>query len=179
MQAGVRHWLALFGVVFLVVLVRNGGPASTQAEGADPVRLRIPAIGVDAPVQPLTVDQDGVLPPPDTDDGTGWWRDGPEPGERGPAVVAGHLDSRDGPAVFVRLPDLDSGDQIFVDRVDGTTAVFTAQRTEQYGKDAFPTDAVYGDTPEPELRLVTCGGAFDRKGGRYLDNVIVFAVRSG
>lgn len=171
-----KGWLVVFGLVFLVVLTPRVG---SQATGADPMRIRIPTIGVDAPVEPLTVDQNGVLPPPDTYDGAGWWRDGPEPGERGPAVIAGHLDSRRGPAVFFRLADLNSGVRIFVDRADGTTAVFTAQRVERYGKDAFPTDAVYGDIPDSELRLITCGGEFDRKDRRYLDNIIVFAVLAG
>jgi hypothetical protein len=121
MQAGVKLWAALIGLLFLVALARCGGPPSSQAVGADPVRIRIPAIGVDAPVEPLTVDQDGVLPPPGTNDGAGWWRDGPEPGERGPAVIVGHLDSKRGPAVFFRLTDLTSGVHIFVDRADGTT----------------------------------------------------------
>lgn len=178
MQAGVKQWAAVIGLLFLIAVARGGGSASPQAMGADPVRIRIPAIGVDAPVQPLTV-QNGVLPPPDTNDGTGWWRDGPEPGERGPAVIAGHLDSKRGPAVFFRLTDLSSGVQIFVDRADGTTAVFAAQRIERYDKNTFPTDAVYGDTPDPQLRLVTCGGEFDRKHRRYRDNIIVFAIRSG
>ena len=168
----------VIGLLLLVVVARCGGSAS-QAVGADPVRIRIPAIGVDAPVQPLTVDQNGVLPPPDTYDGTGWWRDGPEPGERGPAVIAGHVDSKRGPAVFFRLPDLGRGDRIFVDRADGTTAVFATQRIERHDKNAFPTDAVYGDTPDSQLRLITCGGKFDRKAHRYVDNVIVFAIRSG
>ena len=110
------------------------------------------AIGVDAPVQPLTVDQSGVLPPPDTYDGTGWWRDGPEPGERGPAVIAGHVDSKRGPAVFFRLPDLGRGDQIFVDRADGTTAMFATQRIERHDKNAFPTDAVDFNTDHPRRR---------------------------
>jgi LPXTG-site transpeptidase (sortase) family protein len=143
------------------------------------VRVRIPAIGVDASVQPLIVDQNGVLPPPDTYDGTGWWRDGPEPGEPGPAVIAGHVDSKRGPAVFFHLTDLSRGDQIFVDRADGTTTVFTTQRVEQHDKNAFPTDAVYGGVPDSQLRLITCGGKFDRKAHRYIDNVIVFAIRSG
>ena len=170
------RWLGVIGLLFLVAVARCGGSASP---GADPVRIRIPAIGVDAPVQPLTVDQNGVLPPPDTYDGTGWWRDGPEPGERGPAVIAGHVDSKRGPAVFFRLPDLGRGDRIFVDRADGTTAVFATQRIERHDKNAFPTDAVYGDTPDSQLRLITCGGKFDRKAHRYVDNVIVFAIRSG
>jgi len=179
MQAGVKQWVAVIGLLFLVALARCSGPTSPQAAaGADPVRIRIPAIGVDAPVQPLTVDQNGVLPPPDTNDGTGWGRDGPEPGERGPAVIAGHLDSRHGPAVFFRLTDLTSGVQIFVDRADGTTARFATQRIERYDKNAFPTEAVYGDTPDAQLRLITCGGEFDRKHRHYLDNIIVFAIKS-
>jgi sortase (surface protein transpeptidase) len=178
MQAGVKLWAAVIGLLFLAAVARCSGSAP-QAVGADPVRIRIPAIGVDAPVEPLTVDHKGVLPPPDTYDGTGWWRDGPEPGERGPAVIAGHVDSKRGPAVFFRLPDLGRGDRIFVDRADGTTAVFAAQRIERHDKATFPTDAVYGDTPDPQLRLITCGGKFDRKHRRYLDNVIVFAIRSG
>ena len=172
------RWAVVIGLLFLVAVARCSGSGS-QAVGADPVRIRIPAIGVDAPVQRLTVDQNGVLPPPDTYDGTGWWRDGPEPGERGPAVIAGHVDSKRGPAVFFRLPDLGKGDRIFVDRADGTIAVFTAQRIERHDKNTFPTDAVYGDTPDSQLRLITCGGKFDRKHHRYVDNVIVFAIRSG
>lgn len=168
-------WLGVIGVLLLVAVARCGGSASPH----DPVRIRIPAIGVDAPVQPLTVDQNGVLPPPDSFDGTGWWRDGPEPGQRGPAVIAGHVDSKRGPAVFFRLTDLDRDDQIFVDRADGTTAVFAAQQIERHDKNAFPTDAVYRDTPDPQLRLITCGGKFDRKAHRYVDNIIVFAIRSG
>src|SRR4051812_24696573 len=172
------RWAVVIGLLFLVAVARCSGSGS-QVVGADPVRIRIPAVGVDAPVQRLTVDQNGVLPPPDTYDGTGWWRDGPEPGERGPAVIAGHVDSKRGPAVFFRLPDLGKGDRIFVDRADGTIAVFTAQRIERHDKATFPTDAVYGDTPDPQLRLITCGGKIDRKHCRYLDNVIVFAIRSG
>ena len=178
MQAGAKLWVAVIGLLFLVAVVRGGGSAP-QAVGADPVRIRIPAIGVDAPVQPLTVDQNGVLPPPDTYDGAGWWRDGPEPGQRGPAVIAGHVDSKRGPAVFFHLTDLSRGDQIFVDRADGPTTVFTTQRVEQHDKNAFPTDAVYGGVPDSQLRLITCGGKFDRKAHRYIDNVIVFAIRSG
>jgi sortase (surface protein transpeptidase) len=93
-------------------------------------------------------------------------------------VIAGHVDSKRGPAVFFRLPDLGRGDRIFVDRADGTTAVFAAQRIERHGKNAFPTDEVYGDTPDSQLRLITCGGKFDRKAHSYVDNVIVFAIRS-
>jgi sortase (surface protein transpeptidase) len=163
-------------------VAKKAAPAPAQKPDqpvADPVRLRIPAIGVDAPIDPLTVDRNGVLPPPATDNRTGWWRDGPEPGERGPAVIVGHVDSYEGPAVFIRLTDLRGGDQILVDRADGSTAVFATQRVEQHAKDGFPTQAVYGRTPDPQLRLITCGGEFEEQGRRYLDNVVVYADRSG
>jgi sortase (surface protein transpeptidase) len=146
---------------------------------ADPVRIRVPAIGVDAPVEPLELDANGVLPAPATADGTGWWVDGPEPGERGPAVIVGHLDSHRGPAVFFRLADLGIGEEILVDRADATTAVFIARRIAQHAKDAFPTEAVYSDTPDAQLRLVTCAGDFDGEQRRYLDNVVVHAERAG
>ena len=167
---------AVVGLLLLLAFARYGG--SSRAMGADPVRIRIPAIGVDAPVDPLTTDRDGALLAPRTYGDAGWWRDGPQPGERGPAVIAGHVDSKRGPAVFFRLAHLGSGDKIFLDRADGSTAVFATKRIERHGKDDFPTDAVYGDTADPQLRLITCGGKFDRKARRYLDNVIVFAVRS-
>jgi sortase (surface protein transpeptidase) len=158
-------------------------PAATvqeaEEQAADPVRIRIPVIGVDAPVDPLEVDENAILSPPETNDGTGWWRDGPEPGERGPAVIAGHVDSYQGPAVFFRLTELRPGDRIFVDRADGTAAVFVIKRIEQHGKDTFPTEAVYGDTPDAQLRLITCGGDFDEDERSYLDNIIVYALRAG
>lgn len=169
--------MAVVALLVLVAFARWGGSAS-QASPVDPVRIRIPAIEVDAPVDPLTVDENGVLPAPDSYDGAGWWRDGPEPGERGAAVIAGHVDSKEGPAVFFRLPDLGEGDKIFVDRADGTTAAFVTQRVERHAKDSFPTDAVYGRAPDSRLRLITCGGEFDRADRSYRENVIVFAIRS-
>ena len=153
--------------------------AAEPEQVADPVRVRIPRIEVDAAVLALELDPHGVLPPPPTNHETGWWRAGPEPGEAGPAVVVGHVDSREGPAVFFRLRDLDPGDLIAVDRADGTTVEFTVGRTERYGKNSFPTAEVYGDTPNAQLRLITCGGAFDRRSGHYLDNVVVYADRIG
>lgn len=150
----------------------------TDDRAAVPVRIRIPEVGIDAPVGPLRVDERGALEPPDTNGATGWWQDGPEPGERGPAVVAGHVDSYRGPAVFFRLPELPAGAQVFIDRADRTTAVFTAYRVEKHPKNVFPTRAVYGPTPDSELRIITCGGDFDDTDKRYLANVIVFARRT-
>jgi sortase (surface protein transpeptidase) len=152
--------------------------AAPEARAAAPVRVRIPAIGVDAPVGPLEVGADGELPAPTSYAAVGWWRAGPEPGERGAAVLAGHVDSRTGPAVFSRLRELPGGARVLVDRVDGSTAEFAVLRTEQHPKAAFPTRSVYGATPSSELRLVTCGGSFDPAHGHYRDNVVVFAVRT-
>lgn len=170
--------LLLVTVLVLAAFWGAGAPDAAVAgeQKADPVRVRVPAIGVDAPVGPLYIDENGALPPPDSYDGTGWWHAGPEPGEIGPALIAGHVDSTSGPAVFFRLDELRTGDEIFVDLADGETLAFTAQRTERYAKDEFPSDEVYGDTPDPQLRLVTCGGAFDPTDRRYLDNVVVYAT---
>jgi len=152
--------------------------SGVDAEAADPVRVYVEAIGVDAPVIALGLDGSGALEAPDGVDETGWWTGGPEPGEQGAAVIAGHVDSRRGPAVFYRLGELAPGDVVRVARTDGTLVDFTVQRIEQHAKAAFPTDSVYAPTAGAELRLITCGGAFDRSSGHYVDNLIVFAVRT-
>jgi sortase (surface protein transpeptidase) len=142
---------------------------------AEPVRLRIPAIGVDTALVTLGVDADGALVPPAAFDRAGWFPGGPAPGDVGPAVLAGHVDSRTGPAVFWRLGDLRPGDEVAVDRADGTAVRFTVTGVTRSPKADFPTEAVYGATPRAELRLVTCGGEFDRSRRSYTDNVVVFA----
>lgn len=158
------------------VAVAAPARAAVTTQVADPVRVRIPAIGVDAAVFQLAVDAQGVLPPPPTNEDAGWWRAGAEPGEPGPAVMVGHVDGREGPAVFFRLRELVPGGEITVDRADGSTAVFAVERVERHPKDAFPTEAVYGHTPDARLRLVTCGGEFDRSTRHYVDNIVVFAT---
>jgi sortase (surface protein transpeptidase) len=148
-----------------------------DADAAVPVRVVIPGIGVDAPVVELGLDAAGALEAPTVAEEAGWWTDGPEPGEQGPAVIAGHVDWSSGPAVFFRLDELRPGDTVEVAREDGSTVAFEVTRSERHPKAAFPTQAVYGDTTGSELRLVTCGGVFDRSTGHYVDNVIVYAVR--
>jgi hypothetical protein len=143
---------------------------------AEPTRVRLPSIGVDSPLARLGVDSSGALVPPGDFDEAGWFTGGPAPGEVGPAVIAGHVDSRSGPAVFFRLREVAVGDPVFVGRADGTTARFTVTRVARHPKDAFPTAEVYGPTPDAELRLITCGGEFDRADRSYLDNVIVYAT---
>jgi sortase (surface protein transpeptidase) len=138
--------------------------------------VRVPAIGVDSELLRLGTDATGVLVPPDDFDRAGWFADGAVPGDVGPAVVAGHVDSVDGPAVFSRLGELGPGAEVLVDRADGTTARFAVTGVGRYPKRDFPTESVYGPTPRAELRLVTCGGEFDRPRRSYLDNVVVFAL---
>jgi sortase (surface protein transpeptidase) len=147
-------------------------------DAPEPVHIEIADIGVSAAVIPLGIDTTGALEVPSDFSQTGWWTRGPEPGEQGPAVIVGHVDSRRGPAVFFRLRELHLGALVAVHRADSSTVQFVVDRIEQHPKSRFPTRAVYDPTPGAELRLVTCGGSFDRGSGHYLDNVIVFAHRS-
>jgi hypothetical protein len=146
---------------------------------AAPIRVRLPSLGVDSTLARLGVDASGALVPPSDFDEAGWFAEGPAPGDVGPAVIAGHVDSRTGPAIFFRLRDIAVGDPVLVGRSDGTTAHFTVTRVARHPKDAFPTAEVYGPTPDAQLRLITCGGDFDRAERSYLDNVIVYATLTG
>jgi LPXTG-site transpeptidase (sortase) family protein len=151
-------------------------------EGANdvyPVRLRIPAIAVDARVVDLGLNQDGTLEVPADFDVTGWYTGRSVPGETGPSVVVGHVDSHTGPAVFIELSRLEAGDLVQIDRSDGLVAWFQIRDFAQVDKDEFPTQQVYGDTEEPTLRLITCGGDFDRAARSYEQNLIVFADHLG
>lgn len=143
-------------------------------EGVRPVGLWIPRIEVVAPMRGLGLDDDGSLEVPEEWDVAGWYTGAPRPGEPGPGVIAGHIDSRSGPAVFHRLDDLERGDLAHVVYEDGHVVTFVALESDRVAKDAFPTARVYGDTERPELRLITCGGRFDRSVGSYEDNVIVY-----
>lgn len=140
-----------------------------------PSRLRVKAIGVDTALETLHLGADGELTPPRTNEQAGWYADGTAPGDVGPAVLAGHVDSQQGPAVFFRLREIEAGDTIEVSR-GGRTVTFTVTSTAWYPKKAFPTDRVYGPTPDRQLRLITCGGVFDRTLRSYRDNLVVYAV---
>jgi len=141
-----------------------------------PVRIVIPAIGVSAPVIPLNLNRNGTLQVPKSFTQTGWFVGGPEPGENGPAVIVGHVDSKRGPAVFWRLRALRRGDQIRVLLKNKATVRFVVQSTRKVPKKRFPTNLVYGQTKGPSLRLITCDGRFDRATGHYVDNYVVFAA---
>jgi sortase (surface protein transpeptidase) len=152
------------------------GVPAAEDRPAPPATLAIPTIGVETPLEHLAVRDDGTLAAPVDFARAGWFAEGPAPGERGPAVIVGHVDSRAGPAVFSRLAELAPGDPIEVTRADGAVARFTVTDTLEAAKDAFPTDAVYGPTPGPTLRLITCTGAFDRAARHYLSNLVVYAA---
>jgi hypothetical protein len=147
----------------------------TVLAASRPVRVQIPSIGVDSELMDLGVQADGTLEVPATGFPAGWFTGAPTPGERGPAVIAGHVDWGGSPGVFYALRDVVVGDEIDVDREDGGTAVFRVTEVGQYPKDAFPTAAVYGDLDHAGLRVITCGGDFDHAAHSYVDNTVVFA----
>lgn len=146
-------------------------------EPSPPVKLAIPSIGMRTRgIVDLHLDVNGKLEAPTDFDRAGWYADGPTPGEFGPAVIGAHVDSKSGPAVFYRLGSLQKGAAVDVTREDGSTARFVVDRVARYSKKDFPTAEVYGDTKgRAELRLITCGGAFDRATGHYVDNIVAYA----
>jgi sortase (surface protein transpeptidase) len=149
---------------------------------AQPTHLAVPAIGVSSDLLQLGQNTDGTVevPPLAKDSKAGWYRFSPSPGELGPAVLLGHVDSSEyGAGVFFRLGALRPGDTISVTRADATVATFRVTRVASYPKDDFPTLAVYGNTGDAELRLITCGGAFDRSARSYVDNIVVYAALTG
>ncbi|MEV6302827.1 class F sortase [Actinoplanes sp. NPDC051861] len=153
-------------------------PAATGLPRSEPVRLDIPAIKLKSGLSRLGINRDGTIEVPPLRAGApaGWYRHSPTPGEPGAAILIGHVDSaRDGPAVFFRLRELKAGDTIDVRRNDRSVARFVVTRVASYPKNDFPTEDVYGPTEHPALRLVTCGGSFDRRAGSYRSNVVVYA----
>jgi len=152
------------------------GHAQAMARSA-PVLLRVPAIGVQAPVAAVGLNTNGTVQVPPLNDHnlTGWYQYGPAPGQRGPAVLLGHVDSVTGVSVFFHLKNLRKGDRIYLTLADGKTATFAVDGLQRVSKTAFPTAAVYGKLSYPGLRLITCGGTFDPATGHYADNIIVYA----
>ncbi|MDT0612513.1 class F sortase [Streptomyces lancefieldiae] len=155
-------------------------PAAPALPPSPPDRIRVPAIGVDAPLTGLGLTPSGSLdvPPAERKNLAGWYEAGTTPGERGTAIVAGHVDNTEGPAVFYRLGALERGATIEVDRRDGGVAVFTVDAVEVYAAKDFPDEKVYGAATRPELRVITCGGDYSRSTG-YQGNVVVFAHLTG
>ncbi|MER7191356.1 class F sortase [Streptomyces flaveolus] len=145
---------------------------------ADPVRLRIAAIGVNAPITRVGLDSEGALqtPPPGQPGLAGWYGDGTAPGSAGTAIATGHVDTPTGdPGVFYNLGALPKGATIEISRADRRTAVFTVRAVELHDRKKFPSKKVYGSSGRPELRLITCGGGYTKRTG-YLSNVVVYAT---
>ncbi|MEW1772321.1 class F sortase [Streptomyces sp. NPDC086777] len=152
------------------------GPPPRPLPRSRPTSMRIPFLGVDAPVIGVRLDRGRQLETPPVDDPKliGWFQGGATPGESGLAIAVGHRDTRTGPAVFAALAQVKPGKRIEAGRVDGHTAVYTVDRVKVYDKAGFPDKEVYGPTRRPELRVITCGGLFSRRTG-YTSNVVVFA----
>ncbi|MCW7944768.1 peptidase C60 [Streptomyces hygroscopicus] len=160
----------------------RGGPGADSLGAPAPLlysvvdRVRIPALQIDAPVMPVGLDLSGWVdaPPPGDPNLAGWFTGGVSPGERGTAVIVGHVDNSLGPAVFYGLGSLRKGNRVEVERRDGKTAVFEVYGNEVFDKSDFPGDRVYGNKGAPELRVITCGGDYSSRYG-YSGNVVVFA----
>jgi Sortase domain len=149
-------------------------PGATGRPG--PSTLSIPSIGVQAPIVGVGLKANGAMQTPEPGQ-VGWYRYGPKPGDPGPAVLVGHVDTRTGPDVFYRLRDLRPGDEILVGRPDGTTARFLVGRLERHPKSELPTSRIWTKTSGPQVRLVTCAGSWDPATRHYRDNLIVYAAR--
>ncbi|WP_312880410.1 class F sortase [Actinokineospora xionganensis] len=152
--------------------------STTAAARIKPVSVEIPKIRAKSSLVPVGLAADGTLEVPPTSQPlqAAWYELGPMPGEVGPSVVLGHVDGDGKPGIFHQLTKLAPGDEVLIAREDGSTVTFVVRRLQQVAKDAFPTEEVYGDTAGPELRLITCGGSFDRATGNYRDNVIAYAT---
>jgi sortase (surface protein transpeptidase) len=182
--------LTLLGTVLVVALsgcAPTSQPATDAAEPAaiteaapapKPTGLDIPAIGVHVTgLAELALTPAGTMEVPDDATTTGWYAPGPAPGDPGPAILAAHVNYNGVAGTFSRLHELKIGDQAIVTGADGSTATFEVYRVDRFPKSAFPTDLVYGNSPDAELRLVTCGGELDTAARSYRDNVVAFARR--
>jgi LPXTG-site transpeptidase (sortase) family protein len=162
------------------VLPPVGTPQTPQPEIPDqvspPVSLTIPVIGVLTRLIHLGITSSGALQVPKSTTVAGWYTGSPAPGAIGSSVIVGHVDSTTGPGVFYRLSQLHRGDRIYVKQRGGRVAEFGVDSVQEYKKNAFPTLKVYGMTPTPQLRLITCGGTFDTQTGHYLSNIVVYAT---
>ncbi len=151
-------------------------PQGPLMEEGEPVTLSIPSLNIEASFsEPLGLLPSGEIEVPEAYESVGYYKNGPTPGELGPAVVLGHVDSLDGPAVFFSIGQLKRGDEIRIERADGKVAVFEVTDLERHEQSGFPTRKVYGDIDHAGLRLITCTGTYDREVLRYTHNLIVFA----
>ena len=158
----------------------SGAPATTSSAAlplSPPSWVDIPSIAAHSSLVALGLNADKSIevPPVDQPQQAGWYKFGPPPGQVGPAVILGHIDGDHQQGIFWRLHEVKPGDKVMVGQQNGHTLTFAVTKVDSVAKDSFPTSAVYGNTADPELRLITCGGAFDATTGHYLDNLIVYA----
>ncbi|MGR6997761.1 class F sortase [Yinghuangia aomiensis] len=141
----------------------------------------MPKTGTDAPFVGLGLEASGQLAVPDPNDRrlAGWYKDGVAPGSPGTAIVVAHVDTKTGPAAFYGLGTLEPGDTAEITRADGIVATFRVESVELFDKKTFPSTRVYADTADAELRMLTCGGSYDKQNGGYQSNVVVFAKLTG
>jgi sortase (surface protein transpeptidase) len=159
----------------------NAASVAAPLSASAPMTIRIPAIGVNAPMDRLDLNSNGTVqvPPLSNHNLAGWYDRSVTPGEKGTSVILGHVDDYAGPSVFYNIKNLHKGDAIDVTRADGRTAVFSVDGVQKASKTSFPTNDVFGNVSYPALRLVTCGGPFNPKTGEYLDSIIVYAHLAG
>ena len=175
--------VVVLAALAMLVTVFSSTPSSNPLLLGDstPMKVTVPSISSSSSLIPLGQKKDGSLDVPSlkTPEQASWYDKSPMPGSVGPAIVLGHVDGSGKPGVFINLSKTKAGDQVFVDRADGQTAVFTVSRVDTVLKSNFPTQQVYGDTSGAEIRLITCGGALDREARNYLSNVIVYGNLTG
>ena len=175
--------VVVLALVALVALLGSGSstPGPMLLSASAPLRVTVPSINTTSTLIPLGQEKNGSLsvPPLSQPMQASWYDKSPMPGEIGPAVILGHVNGNGKPGVFLNLHEVQAGQQVLVDRADGQTAVFTVANVALYPKNSFPSATVYNDTPDSELRLITCGGELDREAHSYLSNVVVFANLTG
>lgn len=158
-----------------VTITNTTTEETVTASPSLPTQLRIPSIQVDAPFEsPLGLTPEGAVEVPVAYETVGWYKYGPTPGEMGPAVIFGHVDTVDGPAVLYSLGQVRAGDEILIKRADGSTVIFAVQDFERVKQSEFPNDKVYGNIPYAGIRIITCTGVFDKKSQHYSHNLIVY-----
>jgi hypothetical protein len=173
--------MVLVGLAVIVGMNSSGSSSSVDSPAplafSTPTRVSVPSISAESRLVATGLQPDGRLavPPVSEPMQASWFDKSPTPGQVGPSVILGHINGNGQPGIFADLSKVVAGAQVVIDRADGQRAVFQVSRVETVPKSSFPTDLVYNDTPNPQLRLITCGGDYDRANRSYLANVIVYA----
>lgn len=143
-----------------------------SAKAVTPVTIRIPKINVDTAIEQVGLLENGQMGVPADEDQVGWFEPGVKPGSKGNAVIAGHVDSKTGPAVFYELDQLVAGDEIVIVDEAGNTLRFEVTKTERYETANAPIKEIFGATDKRNLNLITCSGTFGSAG--YDERFVVY-----